>query len=468
MKLNRNAMNAQRYYPEKAHNIPVAREVDVVVVGGGTAGVPAAIAAAQKNKKTLLVEQLAFLGGTATAALVMPLMHNAIKGNPSPSSINTEINQRLAESGDGATDHGGNDGWFNPTMLPFVLEEMCIEAGVEIVYNTFFAGAICEGGIIKGILIENKGGRQAIFAKRIIDATGDADVAFRAGCPMASGRPDTHINQPTSLRFEVGGIDIARFAKFLKSLGEKEEFKPPFFHTAMKWGENWALEPIFRKAVDADDLEERDGNYFQAFSIPGKPSCLAFNCPELKAVVDVTQPDYQSRALMEGRHAILRTLRFMKKYFPGCEDTYLSQTAVMLGVRESRRIVGEYVLTARDILTYRKFDDAIARSNYPVDIHGAQVEYGEFEIPDVPENKRYYEVPYRCLVPKGVENLLVAGRCISADYVGQSSARVQLTCRAFGEAAGIAAALSIEEDVSPRVLDGKKVRAEMKSTGAFL
>jgi len=455
-------------FHEKAREIPITKEVDVLVVGGGTAGVPAAIASARRGKETLIIEQLTFLGGSATAALVTPLMHNLIKGNPSPSSINTEINRRLMKRGAGAKDRGGNDGWFDPVMLSFVLEDMCREAGVEIIFNTFTCGAVCRRGVIEGVIIENKGGRQAVKARRVIDATGDADVAVFAGVPVVSGRPDNHVNQPTSLRFEMGGINEKRFSAFLKKLGQKAESDFPFFHTAMVWGHNWALEPIFRKAVKAGDLLERDGNYFQAFGVPGKRGCLAFNCPEIKPEADVTRPDYQSRALMDGRRAILRTVQFMKKYFWGFEKAWLNHAAVMLGVRESRRIVGEYVLTGKDILTMKKFPDAIARSNYPIDVHGAQVEYGDVKIPHLPVDKRYYEVPYRCLVPKGVENLLVAGRCISADFVGQSSLRVQPTCRAFGEAAGIACALSLDAGITPRALDGKRVRSVMKKAGAFL
>jgi hypothetical protein len=243
---------------------------------------------------------------------------------------------------------------------------------------------------------------------------------------------------------------------------------PTFFHTAMIWNENWPLDPVFRKALEAGDIEERDGNYFQVFGIPGKPSCLAFNCPEIDPVIDVTQPDFQTRAIAEGRRAILRLIRFTRKYLPGFEKAFITQSAVLLGVRESRRISGEYVLTGKDILTHTKFEDAIARCNYPIDIHGPLGAFEKIHRPDIPDDEKFYEVPYRCLVPKKVENLLVAGRCLSADFVGQSSARIQPTCRAFGEAAGLASVLSLNEGISPRALDGRKVREVMKSAGAFL
>jgi len=455
-------------YKEPLKEIPVSFDVDVLVVGGGTAGVPAAVASARKGKKTLLVEQLSFLGGSASAGLVTPLMHNGIKGNPSQSFIHSEINRRMLEMGASAKDSGGNDSWFNPLLLSFVLENLAVESGVNLLYNTFFSGVLCEKGVLKGIIIENKGGRQLVLAKRTIDATGDADVAFRAGCSTQSGNPKNRVNQPTSLRFEMSGIDIEIFTDFLHRLGQKKDIHFPFFHIAMIWGKNWLLEPVFRKAVDAGDLLETDGRYFQAFGIPGKQGSLAFNCPEIDPDIDVTKPGYQTRALITGRRAILRLALFMKKYFPGFENAWLSQVAVLLGIRESRRIVGEYVLTGADVLSYKKFPDAICRSNYPVDIHGALDEYADVKRPDLPEEQRFYEIPYRCLAPKGAENLLVAGRCLSADFVAQSSPRVQPSCRAMGEAAGIAAALSLDQGISPPRLDGTEIRSIMKQKGAFL
>jgi FAD-dependent oxidoreductase family protein len=452
-------------YHEKPRDIPIYKKVDILVAGGGTAGVPAAIAAARCGKKTLLLEQLSFLGGSATAALVTPLMHTAIKDNPT-CSINREINQRLIEAGGCMVDETGNDCWFDPVILSCILEEIALSAGVEILYNTFVSDVIKKDNILKGIIIENKGGRQAIFAKRTIDATGDADLAFRCGCPCSSGRPETGINQPVSLRFEVGGIDEKQFSSFLKSMGQKDQLYFPFFHTAMIWNKKWPLTPIFEKALEAGDIEKSDTNYFQAFGIPGKKGSLSFNCPEIPPEKDVTRPDFQSASLSHGRKAIMRLIKFMKKYLPGFENAYVSQFATMLGIRESRRIVGEYVLTGKDLLGYKKFDDAISRNNYPVDIHGAELECGTFEIPD--EADRYHEIPYRSLVPKGIENLLVAGRCFSSDFVGQSSPRIQPICRAMGEAAGIASAISLDEGITPRKLDGRKVREYMKSKGTFL
>lgn len=458
-------MNSPETIHLSSEDIPVyhhGKHFDVLVVGGGSSGVPAAIAAARRGKKTLIVEQLAFLGGTATAALVTPLMHNCIPGNPSSSSINMEINERVEKAGGGGKDENGNAGWFDPLILSFVLEEMALEAGVEIMYNTFFSDVIVEDNTINGIVVQNKGGRMAVMASRVIDATGDADVAWKAGAPFESGRPETGINQPTSLRFEMGGVDMRRFIDFIKSLGQQRELDIPYFHTAMVWGKNWPLEPIFRMAVENKDLEERDGEYFQAFGIPGKADTLAFNCPEIPPEKDITRPDYQNMALARGRKDILRLANFMKKYFRGFEKAHLSRAAVMLGIRESRRIVGEHVLTGKEILSYEKFDDAIARSNYPVDIHGALDEYENYKRPDLPEKERYFEVPFRSLVPLKVENLLVVGRCFSSDYVGQSSPRIQPTCRAMGEASGIAAALSIDEDATVRRVDGARVRSEMK------
>lgn len=455
-------------HSENAKELPIKAVVDVLVVGAGTAGAPAAVAAARMGCRTMIAEQLSFPGGTATAGLVTPLMSTCIKGNPQPCSINKEIFRRMKEKGAADVDSDGRDGWFDPAMLSIVLEEMLNDAGVEVLYQTFFSDVIMDENVLKGVIVQNKGGRSVIMAKRIIDATGDADVAFRSDCPWESGRPMDHVNQPTSVRFEAAGVDTDKFRTFLKNLGQTEELDFPFFHTAMVWGKDMPLQPIFREALEKGDIEEQDGEYFQAFGMPGKPGAIAFNCPEILAEIDVTRPEYQSKAYAKGREAIQRLMHFMKKYIPGFENAWISDVAVLLGIRESRRIKGEYYLTGADILSYKKFEDAVTRSNYPVDIHGNLDAYEDFVRPELPEEQRYYEAPYRCLVPEKIENLLVAGRCVSADYVAQSALRIQPSCRALGEAAGIACAVSIKDGKTPRDVDGVKIRRIMKEKGAFL
>jgi hypothetical protein len=249
-------------------------------------------------------------------------------------------------------------------------------------------------------------------------------------------------------------------------MDEAEGTAVPLVHTAMVWGKGWTLEPLFRKAVGEGVLQESDGNYFQAFSMAGRPGEMAFNCPRIARDVDGTDPFHLTRAQVKGREITRRYVEFCRRYLPGFEDAYLVFTAPMVGVRESRRVRGEYYLTVEDVLGGRKFDDAVCRNNYPLDIHRDR-EDDKLKIIKLPPGE-YHEVPYRCLVPLAVENLLVAGRCLSASFEAQSSVRIQSNCRAMGEAAAVAAAMSIRSGIPPRRVDGSALRGLLRAQGANL
>lgn len=444
---------------------------DVIVAGGGSAGSVAAVAAARNGARTLLVEEYGFLGGSATAALVTPFMGNRAGGVNLNQGLTSEIKTRLKEVGGGGTGPDDNDGWFNPEALKYVLEDMALEAGVTLLYHTRIIDVLVRNCRVEGVIIHNKAGIRELRAGVVIDATGDGDVAVQAGVPYESGRPEDGKNQALSLRFLLGNVNLERLALFLGTLDEKD-YDPRYLHSAMVWKQGWRLEPLFREAVADGVLEETDGDYFQFFTVPGRPGELAFNCPRLGERVNGIDPWDLTHAQIEGRKAIRRLVEFCRRYLPGCEEAYLVLTAPMVGVRESRRIVGDYVLSLEDIKAARKFPDAVARNRYPVDIHlpksgagegdGVGCEYFHLE-PDV-----YYEVPYRCLLPRGVENLLVAGRNISATFVAQSSLRIQPNCHSLGQAAGTAAALAVKRGITPRELDGRELRAILKDQGACL
>jgi len=457
-------------YREGMKGIPVIRDVDVAVVGGGTAGAVAAIAAAREGMTTILVEQFGFLGGTQAGAMVTPMMPNQINKIPLNNGINAEINERLRRTRDSGTFSDGNPGWFNVEMIKFVLEEMAVDAGAELLYYTMCTDAIVEENSIRGIIVQNKSGRSMIRAKRVIDASGDGDVAFRSGVPMMMG-DDEGQHQPLSVRFLLGNIDLDRFVAFLKEVGQIEitgpsdDWREPLIHTAQVWGKGWKLEPFFEQAVKDGVLLREDGNYFQAFTMAGRPGELAFNCPRIADDIDGTNTFHLSRAQIHGRKAIRRLTEFCKKYFPGCENAYIVSTAPMVGVRETRRIIGEYVITADDVLGAKKFDDAIARNNYPIDIH-RRTESGA-KLVHLPKGE-YHEIPYRSLVPLKIENLLVAGRCLSAEFEAQGSIRIQPNCRAMGEAAGVASAMSVRKGITPRKIDGKELRKYLIMKGASL
>lgn len=452
--------------------IPILRTVDILVVGGGTAGAVAGIAAGREGLKSLVVEQFGFLGGSQTAALVTPMMPNQIDNIPLNGGIDFEINSRLIGMHESGVWRDGNRGWFNPETLKLVLETMCLEAGTELLYYTMFEDVVVDQDEVHGIVMVNKAGRGALLAKSVIDCTGDADVAFRAGVPCESGDPATTLNQPFSVRFNLGNVDLKRFAEFLRSLGRHdvmeraEGTEVELIHTAMVWRNGWTLEPIFRKAVEQKTLQESDGNYFQAFTMAGRPGELALNCPRISADVDGTNPFHLTKAQIKGREIIQRYVAFCRSYLPGCEHAYLVMSAPMVGVRESRRIRGEYYLTVDDVLGAKKFDDAILRNNYPLDIHSDSDT--DSKRPTRLPAGEFHEVPYRCIVPLKRERILVAGRCLSASFEAQSSVRIQSNCRAMGEAAAVASALSIRKGIFPRHLDGKDLRKRLIEKGARL
>ncbi|MGB9894740.1 MAG: FAD-dependent oxidoreductase [Thermoproteota archaeon] len=438
---------------------------DVIVAGGGTAGAVAAIAAARNGVRTLVVEQFGFLGGSETAALVVPMMPNHVRGEPLVKAISQEIQKRLLDLGCAAIDRGGNEGWFNPEALKFVLEDMVLEAGGKILYYTFVEDVIMEGNEVRGVVIVNKSGRQAVFSKIVIDATGDGDVAALAGVPFESGRKEDGKSQPMSLRFIVGNVDFNRLSKFLLENDKRSYVDPPLIEFAMVPGNNWPLEKYFKEGVREGILEESDIVYFQAFSIPGMPGVVAFNCPRIIGDYKGFNADHLTEATIQGRKRISRLFNFLKKKIPGFENSYLALTAPMVGVRESRRIIGEYVLTAQDYFNARKFEDAISRNRYPIDIH---LPTGPLPGERHLGPEEYHEIPYRSIIPIKVDNLIVACRALSASFEAHGAVRIQPNMRAIGQAAGVAAALCVKKGIKPRQLDGKELRKVLIEQGAYL
>lgn len=409
---------------------------DVIVCGGGTAGAAAAIAAGRQGAKTLVIEQFGCLGGTQTNAWVTPLMPNHIGDFKLSRGINIDILREQTElQPAGDLDHG--DDWYDPTALALVLDRLATEAGVTCLYNAYLVEASRGGARIEAVEVATRAGHMKLEAKEFIDCTGDAELALYAGAELMSGNEEG-IHQPMTLRFTMGGIDMPRARESLK----------PYLRTNtrdyMELGYADAKEGTMRdvvcRAIAEGILEEDDLGYFQLFSVNGRPGEFAFNAPRV-AGLDPLDPFEISRAYQVGREKIFRIAAFMKQYFGGFENAYVSVVAPLMGIRESRRVVGEYVLTEEDHLSCRKFQDAIAHNRYPIDIHLKKgTDYRKF-----PPGE-YHDVPYRSIVVKGFENFWVAGRCASASFVAQSAVRIQSVCRAMGEAAGVAAALCAKRD----------------------
>jgi hypothetical protein len=416
---------------------------DLIVVGGGTSGVAAAISASKKGCKTLLIEKYGFLGGTATGALVTPMMSNMLdKRHNLTDGLYLEVLIRLKSTGHSAMHENGNPGWFDPELMKCILDDMCEESGVQVLFDTVVTDAKVKTKTITEIKCFNKSGFSKFKAKYFIDATGDADLSAFAGVNFESGLEGIH--QSFSLRFIMANVNLNSFGDFLMEI-DPESGVSSVFHaedskllltTAYTWDDkNWKLKPYFDLAVSDGVLDIKDTAYFQVFSIPGQKNALSFNCPRIYSEKTLNPLDMWdlSYAYQTGRKQIRRIAEFCKCYLAGFEESYISQIAPMLGIRDSRRIEGVYKLTEKDITKAKKFDQSAAKSNYPVDIHSSKQNKSELKY--LPEGD-YYEIPVESLIPKEIDNLYVVGRSISATFKAQASLRIQPNCWAMGEKAG--------------------------------
>ena len=431
-------------------------EYDVIVAGGGTAGSVAAIAAAREGAKTLCIEQFGALGGTTTFAQVTPVLGHVLGGRKLVLGIHQEISERLEAAGSNGTRH-------DPERLKFVLEDLALEAGVELLYHTFVTGAVVEDGVLRAVEIHNKSGRRVISAGAFIDATGDADLAALAGSPYMSGRPEDGLNQSASLRFAMGGVDFQALAAWLEERGMAVRLPDIAFGFVRGYHKDHWMNQLIDRAEADGVFSPGEGGYIQFFSVPGRPGELFFNCPRVMKV-NCARAEDLTYAQIHGRRMILQILEFCRRYMAGFENAYIAWIAPMVGVRETRRIIGEYIFSGDDVLTGAKFDDAAARSAYPIDIHFPD---REGVVLKSPPQGDFYEIPYRCMLPVRPDGLLVAGRCISATFEGQSAMRVVGPVRALGQAAGVAAAWAARDNVPPRRLDAAALRKRWEELGVL-
>lgn len=419
---------------------------DLVVVGGGTAGCAAAYTAGKLGLKTLLIEKNIHLGGTITSALVVPAMKSG------EHQINTEFyNDLVAEmrSLGGQVTYQGNSGWFNPELAKIALDNLMTKANVEVFFDTHILGIKCEDREIKKIKISKeilsvyydaRDMRQktlsvSIGARYVVDATGNCEIGKLCGCDLFEEK-DEH--QPVSLRFMMSGVDLKKFSQWLEEY-DKDRNVTTVEHidgqihlsTAYTWDKdkNWALRPLFEDARRKKLLKNHDANYFQIFTVAGMPDTIAFNCPRIIDYTDTLKVKNMSKALQLGRQIIFRLSNFCKEYFPGFENAYISNIADMLGVRVSRRLKGRYVTTIEDIKTGKQFENPVVISDYPVDVHSKKRDSSTLDM------VRDYQLPIESLMSKEFDNLFVAGRCFSADFMAQGALRVQASCFSMGEGA---------------------------------
>lgn len=412
----------------------IASQHEVIVVGGGTAGVAAAVAAGRNGVDTLLIERYGFLGGTMTAGLVNPFMTFHAGREQIIQGIFQEIINHLKhlEGYDEKTKA------FDVEAMKIVADQMLKEAGVKLMLHTCAIGVVIQGNILRGIEIHNKSGINTVLGKVIVDATGDGDIAVMAGAPYEKGREEDGLTQPMTLNFRMGGVDTDKMPS------------------------SQEINRLFNEAKNKGEISIPRENVLWFFTT--RKGEIHFNTTRV-VKVDGTKAEDLSFAEVEARRQMMELVNFLRKKVPGFENAYLLMSATQIGVRETRRIIGEYVMTGEDILKARKFMDVVARGSYPIDIHSPT---GEGTVIKSPPPGSSYDIPYRSLVPKNVENLLVAGRCISTTHEAQAAIRVIPIVVAIGQAAGTAAALAAKLNVSPRKLDVQLLQKTLREQGANL
>lgn len=445
-----------------------SREYDVLVVGGGNAGCAAAIAAARHGARTLLVERYGFLGGTATAAMVGPWMTFHSGSKRIVGGIAQEIVERLQRKG-GSPGHLHDSSDYVPTITPFdpeihkaLLFEMTREAGVDLLLHAYFLRAVLQDTAVEGAVFATVAGEREYRARCTIDATADAYVAASAGVATQQGDERGRV-QPASLMFRLSHVDLSKTATYVR-------MHPDQMRTSLKAHER--LAPALTAVAGLydlwnDALEHGEVNVpreLVSFFITPYPDEVSVNMTRVTDV-DPLDPDDLTRAEVEARGQVMQLLDFFRSRVPGFENARIAATGTQIGIRESRRIVGEYTLTRDDVLQARHFEDAVARSAYPIDIHNPSGSGTATH--RLPEGESY-EIPYRCMLPARVDRLLVAGRCISTTHEALASTRLTPTVMTLGQAAGTAAALAKQTGERLRTIDVSRLRTMLKEDGVLL
>lgn len=443
---------------ERPRQTPVVREVDVAVCGGGPAGIAAALAAARTGARTVLIERYGFLGGMGTAGMVSSFAygyHDKVRFLIG--GIFQEIRESLHHRG--ALIMTERKGWepFHPEVYKTLAFELLEEAGVEVLCHAFVADAHMAGARIDAAIIESKAGRQAIRAKVFVEATGDGDLAARAGVPFTVGRDSDGATQPMTLMFVLGNVDIHKLGPTLERGYWKTEEGRPYLNAT-------GFRSVVERAKEAGELRIPREDVSAIFTIPWLEGVVGVNFGRIQGLTAL-DPACMTKAEMEGRRQVANAVELFHKYLPGFENAQLIYTGPQVGVRETRRMHGLYCLTQEDIFNLRQFDDVIAQSCYMIDIH----------LPDRPGTTfwklpkgTHYDIPYHSLLPQKIENLLLAGRCISATHEALGSFRVQAICMAIGQAAGTAAALGAQSGISPKQLRPETLQKRLDADGAIL
>jgi len=464
-----------KYITEKEKTIPIYKEVNVVIAGGGPSGFAAAVAAARNGAEVLLVEKTNYVGGLLTCAPIVGFYNYF--GEQVIFGIAQELVERLinygASPGHIVDPRLGSATVVDTEMLKVVTQEMVEEAGVKLLFHTYTTVPLKEGGEVKGLIIENKSGRQAILAEVVIDATGDGDIAAGAGAEYQI--KDKYKQQPGNLLIRMDNVNVDKIRLAIAKNPDNARTIPGFGAGADYYlnAERFILDGFVDQLNTARDNGDIPEDY------PMRWCIIATQPREDEVIVNLVMAthfqsvdaDDLTMAEIETRKKIPIVVKFLKKYIPGFKDAYLIDSHEIIGVRESRRIIGDYVLKPEDIIQQRSFKDGVAIASGGISLgHNPEGKVWDKEYLEKHPRKglRGCEVPYRCLLPKGIERLLVTGRCISATKKAQNAIRVMAPCMALGQASGTAAALAINTGVSPRQISTDKLRSTLRNQGVYL
>ena len=450
-----------RSIPEAARETPVVHETEVLVVGSGPGGLAAALAAARAGAATTLLERNGCFGGNITQVGVEGFAWYRHEKTVDCEGIGIEFEERAKAMGAAMPEPQSISHALDAEMFKWVADTLVQEAGVTPMLHRAFVAPVLERGAVVGVITESKAGREAILARRVIDATGDADVAARAGAPVRKTPREEMM--AASVMFSMSGVSKRRFLDAVKAdpqtyrdwvgagewnietTGKEDEMFSPFLRKPFKQAAAAGVIPKSLATIAGTwgaVSDQGDLTYLNLVSLPG---------------CDGTDPADLTRGEMEGRRQAIHAIEALRKFMPGCETAKLRNFGMTLGVRDTRKVDALYNLTAADVHEQGRFDDAIGIFPEFIDGYGLLV---------LPTTGRYFHVPYRALVPRGVRNLIVAGRCIGGDKVSHAAVRNMTCCAVSGQGAGVAAALSLRADEPFDALDLAPVRAELRRQGA--
>ena len=411
---------------------------DLIVVGGGLTGVAAAVSARRQGLEVLILEKAGFLGGAPGTMLISPFMPYSTKVDGERFDLSRgffkEVHDLLKEVGG----LQGNREDIHEEYLKLSMDRLVTKEGIQPLFHAYLCGVEKEGEELKAVKVATKAGVLTFRARYFIDATGDADLSVMAGCPYHLGRPDG-LCQPMTLCFRIGNVDIEAFKKNRTDMQKK-----------------------YKKFQEEGKIKNPRENILVFFTLVD--NMLHFNTTRV-VKHDPTNPFEVTKAEMIAREQMFELYHFLKENCKGFENSHLLYSAGEIGVRESRMIDGEYLLTELDLRNCVKFDDAIAAGNYDIDIHNPEGSgTSHYYFPD----GTWYTIPYRSLQPKNASNLLVAGRCISSTHEAQASYRVMPIVTTLGQAAGCAAAIAAKANVGVKEIDVKALQTMLTENGAFI